>query len=37
MLYKYYFDKGHTFDEMSNWTYEEKTLALGFLLYDLKG
>ena len=36
IVYKYYFDKGHTFDEMENWTYEQYTTALAFAVFDLE-
>ena len=35
-VYKYYLDRGHTFEEMSNWSYNEYTTALAFILMEVK-
>ena len=34
-VYKYYLDRGHTFKEISNWTYDEYACALAFILYEV--
>lgn len=34
-VYKYYLDRGHSFTEMNNWTYDEYVLALSFILYEV--
>lgn len=33
-VYKYYLDRGHTFEEMSNWSYNEYVAALSFVLME---
>lgn len=33
-VYKYYLERGHTFDEISNWTYNEYITALAFILLE---
>lgn len=33
-VYKYYLDRGHTFEEMSNWSYNEYVVALSFILLE---
>ena len=34
-VYKYYLDRGHSFKEMNDWTYDEYVLALSFILYEV--
>ena len=34
-VYKYYLDRGHTFEEMNNWSYNEYTIALAFMLLEV--
>lgn len=34
-LYKYYLDRGHTFEEMENWTYNQHITALTFMLLEV--
>ena len=34
VVYKYYLDRGHTFEEMDNWSYNEYTAALAFVLME---
>ena len=34
-VYKYYLDRGHTFEEMNNWSYNEYTVALAFMLLEV--
>lgn len=33
-VYKYYLDRGHTFDEIANWSYNEYIVALSFILLE---
>ena len=35
-VYKYYLDRGHTFEEMSKWSYNEYNAALAFILMEVK-
>lgn len=34
-VYKYYLDRGHTFEEMNNWSYNEYVTALAFVLMEV--
>lgn len=33
-VYKYYLERGHTFDEISKWTYNEYITALAFIVME---
>lgn len=33
-VYKYYLDKGHSFDEMEGWDYNKYVMALSFILME---
>lgn len=33
-VYKYYLERGHTFDEISKWSYNEYVTALAFILLE---
>ena len=35
-VYKYYLERGHTFKEMYDWSYNEYTTALAFILMEVK-
>lgn len=34
-VYKYYLERGHTFEEMENWTYNQYVAALTFILLEV--